>query len=100
MADGFDPRRVDRRARDALIKRVKAEETHCFLCGGIVDKSLPYTNPGAPEVHELIPVSLGGDPLDRDNVRLTHKLCNQKQGNKRMSNMGIVPSSFPVSREW
>jgi 5-methylcytosine-specific restriction endonuclease McrA len=60
---------------------VLLEETTCWICGGPVDKNLPPHQPDSPEVDEVIPVSLGGDPLDRRNCRLAHRLCNVRRGN-------------------
>lgn len=37
------------------------------------------------EVDELMPVSLGGDPLDRANVDAAHRCCNQWRGNKTVA---------------
>ena len=34
------------------------------------------------EVDEIIPVSLGGDELDFDNVQPAHRICNERKGNK------------------
>ena len=56
------------------------EEDVCWLCNGLVDKSLPHGLPGSPEVDEIVAVSLGGNPYDRSNCRLAHRLCNQKRG--------------------
>lgn len=80
--------------RRQLTARVLAEETHCALCGGPVDKSL-RTKPGAhgkrcpggtcpgctphpmsPVVDEDIPRSRGGSPYERDNCHLMHRSCN------------------------
>lgn len=80
MAD--DPR-MHSAARRFVRQQVLAEETHCALCGLPVDKSLDYLDPGAPEVDEILPTSLGGDPTDRANCRLTHRRCNQSRGNGR-----------------
>jgi 5-methylcytosine-specific restriction endonuclease McrA len=81
MPEGVDPRRVDQRARDSVISRVLAEESVCHLCFTDVDKTIPAGLPAAPEVDEIIPVSLGGDPLDRSNCHLAHKSCNARRGN-------------------
>jgi 5-methylcytosine-specific restriction endonuclease McrA len=79
---GNNPRRANGNRRTKLIGRVKAEESMCWLCGEPVDTTLPHGLPASPEVHEVIPVSRGGDPLDRANCHLTHRLCNQRQGNR------------------
>lgn len=100
---GPDPRRVDQRARDAVEARVRAEETHCHLCGGKVDKTLPAGMPSSPEVDEIIPVSLGGDPLDRDNCRLAHKSCNARRGNMTVAEFRrryIRSQPLVTSRAW
>lgn len=78
---GPDLRRVDQRARDAVAARVLAEESVCHLCLTPVDKSIPAGLPAAPEIDEVVPVSRGGDPLDRSNCRLAHKSCNARRGN-------------------
>lgn len=77
-----NPRNSNGHRRRTLRDRVLAEEHECWLCHQPVDKQLPAGLPSSPEVHEVIPVSRGGDPLDRDNCHLTHRLCNQRQGNR------------------
>ena len=74
-----DPRRIDERARKAVESRVKSEERLCHLCLEPVDKTLPSGLPGSAEVDEIVPVSQGGDPLDRSNCRLAHKSCNSRR---------------------
>lgn len=77
-----NPRRSNSTRRNKLRARVLREEDHCWLCGEAVNTSLQAGLPQSPEVDELLPVSLGGDPYDRSNVRLAHRLCNQKRSNK------------------
>lgn len=62
-----------------LRARVIAEETHCHLCGDLVDRQLPGTHPMGPTAHHVIPRSRGG-PMLRGNYRLAHKRCNEKAG--------------------
>lgn len=83
--------------RRELVKRVMAEETHCALCGGWVDKTLtmqpgrhgPRCKGNCPgciphddraEVDEDIPRSRGGSPTARDNCHLMHRGCNRAKG--------------------
>lgn len=61
---------------------VLVEEQVCYLCGEWVDKTLDWRNPGAPQVHFVVPVTQGGSWRDRRNARLTHARCNVRQGNK------------------
>lgn len=77
-----NPRRANGHRRTQLRRRVLAAYDTCALCGHPVDKTLPPNDPGAPEVDEIIPVSLGGDPLAWTNVQLSHRLCNQRKGNR------------------
>lgn len=72
------------------MRRVKAEEFDCWLCGKPVDKTLGnmpdahsdrctrpectgcVPDPMRAEIDEIVPVSLGGDPFDRGNCHLSH----------------------------
>jgi len=94
-----NPRRANGHRRNLLRARVLREETHCWLCGGEVDRTLPPHLSGSPEVDEVIPVSLGGDPLDRSNCRLAHRLCNIRRGNGTKQTK-TKPASFTTSRAW
>ena len=74
---GTNPRRTNGHRRDQVRRKVLREETQCHLCGIPVDKTLPHGLPASPEVDELVPVALGGDPYDRRNCRLAHRYCNR-----------------------
>lgn len=54
--------------------------THCWLCLHPVDLTLPGTHPDGPSVDHVVPLSKGGDPLDRGNLRLAHLRCNSSRG--------------------
>lgn len=70
-----NPRRANGARRDAIRRRVLREESVCWLCGQPVDVTLPHGRPDSPELDEVVPVSKGGDPLNRSNIRLAHRLC-------------------------
>lgn len=93
-----NPRRSNGSKRTALRNRVKAMGLPCALCGRPIDYTLPAGHPMSYELDEIVPVSLGGDPLDKDNVQPTHRICNQKKGNK----LGTAAKMnlFPTSRKW
>jgi hypothetical protein len=83
-----NPRYANGHRRRQVMAKVYREETECGICHETVDKTLPYLNPrtGKPDpmsksVDEIVPVSLGGSPIDRRNARLAHLGCNQKRGN-------------------
>jgi 5-methylcytosine-specific restriction endonuclease McrA len=77
-----NPRQKNSTLRAKVVRRVKREEHLCWLCGEPVDKSLPHGLPESPEIDEIIPVSRGGSPFDRSNCHLSHRICNQRRGNK------------------
>lgn len=80
-----NPRRANGSARTKLRRWLKAQGRPCWICrafgkNGDIDYSLPHLHPYAFEVDELVPVALGGDPLDRANVDAAHRCCNQWRG--------------------
>ena len=93
-----NPRRANGHRRDQVRARVLREEDECWLCGSVVDKTLPPYLDGSPEVDEVVPVSLGGSPIDRSNCRLAHRLCNIRRGNGTKQRTRVSP--FTTAREW
>jgi len=91
-----NPRVSNGHRRRQLRSRVLREETHCGICGEVVDKTLHHREPMAPEVDEIIPVSLGGSPLQRSNTRLVHRVCNQRRGDGRRERMQAAEGRAPV----
>ncbi len=85
--------------RRQLRARILAEETNCALCGKSVDKTLKTPNPWSPEIDEIIPFSLGGDPLSRANTQLTHRYCNELKGNGRHTTKSAV-QPIQTTRTW
>lgn len=77
MSATANPRRANGTKRDRLRRRVLREEHTCHLCDQAVDTTLRHGLPGSPEVDELVPVTYGGDPLDRSLCRLAHRHCNR-----------------------
>ena len=103
-------------ARRKLRAWLKAQGRPCWICrvfgrDGEIDYSLHYLHPLAFEVDELVPVSLGGDPLDPRNVDAAHRRCNQWRGNKTVAQVLRIAregrsgpttarASGSTSREW
>lgn len=99
---GRNPRVSNGHRRRELRRRVLAEETHCGICGQVVDKSLRLGPDGNPhplsaEVDEILPVSRGGSPYERENCRLTHRICNQKRGDGRRERAQAAAGRAPVT---
>ncbi len=64
-----------------LRAQVIAEEVYCGVCGGIVDKTLPGTDPMGPTIGHIQSVRFHPElEFDRDNVELEHRECNLKEG--------------------
>lgn len=97
-----NPRQANGHRRRQLRARVLREETHCWLCGLPVDKTLGPHLDGSPEVDEVVPVSMGGDPLDRNNTRLAHRLCNVRRGEqtKQALKARRALGTFTTARSW
>ena len=105
MAGKPNPRRANGSARTKLRARVADEGLPCHLCGRDIDYSLPAGHPMSFELDEIVPVSKGGDPLDRANVAPAHRACNQARGNRPIG--AAAPEGdggsvmlFPVSQDW
>jgi 5-methylcytosine-specific restriction endonuclease McrA len=98
MADR-NPRVRNGHRRRQVRAQVLAEEDVCALCGQLVDKTLPAGLPGSPEIDEVVPISLGGNPYDRRGCRLTHRLCNQRRGNGLRRPRRVI-RNFTTERTW
>lgn len=94
-----NPRLYNSAKRKAVRAWLLKTQDVCALCGKPIDKSLPSPHPMSAEVDEIIPISKGGSPIDRDNVQLVHRRCNQRKGAKvQPSTVRELP--IPTSREW
>lgn len=104
----YNPRTKNGNARKKLRERIKMQGRDCAICGRPIDYTLPAGHPWSYELDEIIPVSLGGNPLDIKNVQPTHRTCNQAKGNKLMKNSINIPKTnkkvnigqIKTSKEW
>ena len=71
-----NPRRTNGSRRTKLLAWLRAQGAPCWICGLPIDYGLPPGDPGAMECDEVVPVSRGGSPYDRANVRAAHRCCN------------------------
>ena len=79
----INPRVTNGHRRRQLRARILRTEHDCGICGEEVDKTIPNPDPLSPEIDEIIPVALGGNPLDPTNCRLAHRICNACRGTGR-----------------
>ena len=78
--------------------RVYAEETVCWVCGEYVDQTLPPRTPRSRSVDHVVPLSRGGDPLNRANLRLAHIGCNTGRSNRSRAQRTL--RAVVNSRRW
>ena len=72
------PRKTNGHRWRQLEARVLAEESHCALCGELVDKTLDRkTHPRAAAIDHDWPIDRGGPEYDRQNLALLHRACNR-----------------------
>lgn len=96
-----NPRYANSAKRTRIRKWLLATQDVCALCGKPIDKSLKTPHPMSAEVDEIIPISLGGSPISRDNVQLTHRICNQRKSNRiATAAPKVIEQPLPTSRDW
>jgi 5-methylcytosine-specific restriction endonuclease McrA len=93
-----NPRYANGHRRRHLRAQVLAEEDVCAICGRTVDKDLPYLNPWSAVIDEIVPISKGGSPYARGNVRLCHRRCNLRRSDGTRQRPVVVP--YVTSRRW
>ena len=111
-ASSHNPRTANGHRRRELRAWLAAQGEPCHICGQPIDYSLEWwvdprdgrrkRHPMSFEVDEVVPVSLGGDPLDRSNVRAAHRICNERRGNAPVNagRASSPPQALRTSRDW
>lgn len=115
MKSKYNPRRQNSHRRNAIRDAIRRRKDPCALCGCPIDYDLPPGHPLSFEVDEIIPVSRWrefGYPsavacaLDIKNCQPSHRMCNQRKGNKVFKNkkdgkpVMEKPLTLPHSRVW
>ncbi|MEV0151549.1 MULTISPECIES: HNH endonuclease [unclassified Nonomuraea] len=77
----------------ALCDQVYRSNTHCWLCGQVVDPSLRAPDPRSRSVDHVTPLHDGGSLLDPANARLAHLGCNSSRGRR-------LQDETPHLRRW
>ena len=102
-----DQKGPHRTAFDKNKKRIYASQTHCGICGNVVDFRLKYPHPMAPCIDHIIPIDRGGHPSDIGNLQLAHWTCNRQKSDKMMAEDRVAPVNdvisnrvLPQSRDW
>lgn len=87
-------RRSNGHRRSQLLAWLRALGTPCWICGHPIDPGLPPGDPESLECDELVPVSLGGSPLERSNVAAAHRCCNNWRGAKSVGRVRAIQSAI------
>ena len=97
-----DPRKRQPKLREDLRRKVFQSSEVCGICGRPVDKSLPWNDPLAPELDEIIPIARGGSAYDIDNLQMVHRICNQRKGARMAGDVDLtkIENPIPQSRSW
>lgn len=88
-----NPRRSNGARRTAALRWLRSLGRPCWICGLPIDYSLPAGDPLAMECDELVPVSRGGSPYDRENLAPAHRCCNNWRRNKSVRQVEMARAS-------
>jgi hypothetical protein len=77
----YNPRQSLADMRRARVEaQVCAEETDCWICQRYADPAYDGTpHPWSRTVDHVQPLWLGGNPVDRTNSRLAHRICKDSR---------------------
>lgn len=106
-----NPRYANFKKRADLRKWLGRQGLPCALCGKPIDYSLTTfidpkdgkrkPHPLSFEMDEIVPISLGGSPIDPNNVQPTHRMCNQRKGNgKKKKANNSADKTLVWSNNW
>jgi 5-methylcytosine-specific restriction endonuclease McrA len=76
-ARSANPHNGNGHRRRQVVRRVRAEESHCALCDVYVNQELHHLDPMSGVVDEDVPRARGGSPYQRSNCHLMHRVCNR-----------------------
>lgn len=80
-----NPANANGHRRRELVKRIKANSTHCIICGQPLQPSRKYPDPLSTVIDEDLPRSRGGSPLDPRNCNAAHAQCNAFKGSMTLA---------------
>jgi 5-methylcytosine-specific restriction endonuclease McrA len=101
-----DPRRTH--AYQVLARRVRTEESTCWLCSQPIDLALPYRDPDTGRVNRMcwsldhvLPVDTHPElALDRRNARAAHFTCNSARGARPPAGPRAKRGPVVTTRQW
>ncbi|MFM9681115.1 HNH endonuclease [Streptomyces brasiliscabiei] len=81
-----------------LVDWLRAQRLPCWICGHNIGYDLDARHPLSFTLDHLVPLSRGGDLLDRANARPAHRRCNSSRGNRTTRPPKAAPQR--ASRRW
>lgn len=85
-----NPRRTNGHRRNGILSWLRSLARPCWICGLPIDYGAPQGDPRAMECDELVPVSRGGSPFDRENVAAAHRCCNNWRRTKPPARVSAI----------
>ena len=93
-----NPRKANGARRRHVVRWLRSQGRPCWICGLPIDYGVPAGDPRAFECDELVPVSRGGSPFDRDNVAAAHRCCNNWRRARSVAEVSAVRSALAARR--
>jgi 5-methylcytosine-specific restriction endonuclease McrA len=78
----------------AVIRRTKPP---CGICGGDIDYSAPYLDPGEFVADHITPLNRGGEDI-LSNKQAAHRACNRDKSDHIPED--FAPRTFVTTRAW
>ena len=95
-----NPRKANGARRRHVVRWLRSQGRPCWICGLPIDYGVPAGDPRAFECDELVPVSRGGSPFDRDNVAAAHRCCNNwRRALGRPVRARLAPRRLELARD-
>ena len=93
-----NPSQANGARRRHVVRWLRSQGRPCWICGLPIDYGVPAGDPRAFECDELVPVSRGGSPFDRDNVAAAHRCCNNWRRARSVAEVSAVRSALAARR--
>lgn len=101
MSSNSNARRANSSRRNKVVQWLRQQARPCWVCGLPIDYTLPACHALSFECDELVPVSKGGSPYDRNNIDATHRCCNNWRKNRSVDRVRAIQLQVAsIFRSW
>jgi 5-methylcytosine-specific restriction endonuclease McrA len=81
--------------------RIKELAEYCMKCGKAISSDYRWPHPNSVTVGHIIPLALGGQPLDPDNLQPECIRCNSGEGTAISQQLhGKHKTASYINNEW